>query len=76
MSKPRAIAAADDQQPHSVSRLLDSNTGIPGDDDNWGSDYASCESCHWAVLETRPFKGRELCLACIAEYFDPDADEV
>ena len=74
MRKAQLPAAASRQQPPSASRLLDSNTGIPGDD-QWPSVHATCESCHWAVLETRYFKGRELCLSCIAEYFSCESDE-
>jgi hypothetical protein len=71
----KALPAGDShRQPHSASRLLDSNTGIPGDADQWTSVYATCESCHWAVIETRDFKGRELCLSCIAEYFTGESD--
>ncbi|HXD17425.1 MAG TPA: hypothetical protein VN654_10440 [Vicinamibacterales bacterium] len=72
----KAQPAADGrQQPASASRLLDSNTGIPGDADQWPTVYPECESCHWAVVETRFFKGRELCLSCIAEYFSGETDE-
>jgi len=68
-------AAGSRHQPPSASRLLDSNAGIPGDADQWSSVYATCESCHWAVVETRDFKGRELCLSCIAEYFTGESDD-
>ena len=35
-----------------------------------------CESCHWNALATRRFRGRVLCLACIAEHFsDEETDE-
>lgn len=72
----KALPAADGRhQAPSASRLLDSNAGIPGDADQWPSAYATCESCHWAIIETRFFKGRELCLSCIAEYFTGESDE-
>jgi hypothetical protein len=72
----KALPAGDShRQPPSASRLLDSNAGIPGDADQWDSAYPACESCHWAALETRYFKGRELCLSCIAEYFCGDTEE-
>jgi hypothetical protein len=73
----KSSATAGDSLDHapSVSRLLDSDAGLPGDADDWPSVHYACESCHWAVVETRRFKGRELCLSCIAEYFSGDSDE-
>jgi hypothetical protein len=72
----KALPAGDShRQPSSASRLLDSNAGIPGDADQWTAVYATCESCHWGVIETRDFKGRELCLSCIAEYFTGESDD-
>ncbi len=75
MKKARAIAGDSHDHASSVSRLLDSNVGLPGYADDWPSVYAACESCHWDVVETRRFKGRELCLSCIAQYFDGDDED-
>jgi hypothetical protein len=75
MTKARELAGDSHHQPASMSRLLDSDAGIPGDADQWPSVYAECESCHWTIVETRYFKGRELCLSCIAEYFSCESDE-
>jgi hypothetical protein len=75
MTKGRAIAGDSLQQAPSMSRLLDSDAGIPGDADHWPGVYAECESCHWTIVETRYFKGRELCLSCIAEYFGGESEE-
>jgi hypothetical protein len=75
MKKARSIGGDSPQHAHSVSRLLDSDAGFPGDADDWPNAYPECESCHWTIVETRPFKGRELCLSCIAEYFAGDSED-
>ncbi len=75
MKKARSIAGDSHHHAASASRLLDSNVGLPGYPDDWPSVHPACESCHWSILETRRFKGRELCLACIAQYFDGDDEE-
>ena len=75
MKKARSLAGDSHSHAASASRLLDSNVGVPGYTDDWPSVHPACESCHWSMLETRRFKGRELCLACIAEYFDGESDD-
>ena len=74
MKKAHSLAGGSHQHA-SASRLLDSNVGLPGYPDDWPSVHPACESCHWSMLETRRFKGRELCLACIAQYFDGESDD-
>ena len=74
MKKARSLAGDSHHHAASASRLLDS-AGLPGYPDDWPSVYRACESCHWSILETRRFKGRELCLSCISQYFDGDDEE-
>jgi hypothetical protein len=58
-----------------ASRLLDPPASINSDTgDDWDS-RPTCQSCHWSVLQTRRFRGRMLCLSCIAEFFDVDGED-
>ena len=75
MKKACSLPGDSPRHATSASRLLDSNVGLPGYPDDWPSVHPACESCHWSMLETRRFKGRELCLACIAQYFNGDDEE-
>ena len=57
------------------SRLLDPAASINSDSSDNSESKPVCESCNWAVLQTRHFRGRMLCLSCIAEYFDAEGEE-
>ena len=58
-----------------TSRLLDPPVSINSNSGDDRESRPTCESCNWAVLQTRRFRGRMLCLSCIAEYFDAEGEE-
>ena len=58
-----------------ASRLLDLPGSMNSNEGDDGDARPTCESCHWSVVQTRRFRGRMLCLSCIEEYFDVDAEE-
>jgi len=55
----------------SASRLIDADPGFG----RTSAAQPTCAVCHWAVLPARRFKGRIVCLACIAEDFVEDGEE-
>jgi len=63
------------RQRGSESRVLESgkhssiNEGIEMDTS------PKCDVCHWSMLATRRFRGRTVCLACIAEHFLGEDEE-
>jgi hypothetical protein len=55
----------------SKSRLVDADPGFA----RTSAAHPMCDVCHWTVLPARRFKGRIVCLACIAEHCAEDGDE-
>jgi len=62
------------RQRGSESRILD-----PGEKplrrDGDADMSPTCEVCHWSTLATKRFRGRTVCLACIAEHFQGEDEE-
>ena len=71
MKQAHPPAADRPRSAGSASRFLDADPGFA----RISNEPSTCAVCHWAVLAVRRFKGRPVCLACIAEYFAEDGDD-
>lgn len=74
MSDPGSISFESKRQRGSESRILepDAKPSRPGGETDTSR---ICDACHWSVLTTRRFRGRMVCLACIAEHFQGEDEE-
>jgi hypothetical protein len=72
MKQAHAPAVDRPRAADSASRLVDAHPGLPKTS---SAAQPTCAVCHWGVLAVRQFKGRLVCLACIAEHFAEDGEE-
>jgi len=63
------------RQQGSESRVLEPERRASRNDGIEMDTSPRCDVCHWSMLTTRRFRGRTVCLACIAEHFLGDDEE-